>query len=686
MNIWASLLRELPTLAQRQIARHQRISLPRGADAATRHTRLRHALCHAATVRAVYANLPRAAQDALQDLRVRRGGIAPAALIERYGPLRSWSQLALDPRPRSVSEQLVLLGWLLPRPAAPHHPPRLLLPPELRRWLPHPLDPPEIAPSTPELPPAQRVVVTLLLACAERPRALTRAGRLTHAELRQIQLRLAPLAAESSAALLEWLLPLLGDLGLVDTHASRATLNLAGQRFLGLTAAEQIAQLHAAWLRAPRPDPCLVRLRVDPRGIDWPLLRRRLCEWARAVPADISDPTERYSRLARSLGPLADAHTHGFRAVDRAPWQPRRAAAVLDAALRGPLAWLGLAPGGAIHLDREAADLQPAPMIAVPDRLLEGHNPSATNQTGDAWRYETPDLVQIPHQARQDITLRLLPFAEWHSANADAVSYRVTPATMARAIGQGHSLAACQQLLDQQAGPPPPNWCADLEASAPLRIVFRPVLLAEQPQLLERASRAREVRRHLSQRIAPGIALLDPQQIGPLTRALDRQGLPCAQEHAPAAPPPHGDSRLIDGERAALLLACAHYRQHAPPGASLLPHAGLEERLHAGLPPQLQAAVTNALAELRPPPIPAINPQPTPPSTTIARLNAALKRRGLIELTYDTGGEGELNRRTVRPLAIEQRDEHIYLRAYCTARQAERTFRVDRIVAVGGMT
>src|SRR5207249_4982206 len=54
------------------------------------------------------------------------------------------------------------------------------------------------------------------------------------------------------------------------------------------------------------------------------------------------EPSTLYAALASALGPLADAQTHGFRTVDRAPWRPRRAAALFEAALRGPLSWLGL--------------------------------------------------------------------------------------------------------------------------------------------------------------------------------------------------------------------------------------------------------------------------------------------------------------------------------------------------------
>jgi hypothetical protein len=148
---------------------------------------------------------------------------------------------------------------------------------------------------------------------------------------------------------------------------------------------------------------------------------------------------------------------------------------------------------------------------------------------------------------------------------------------------------------------------------------------------------------------------------------------------------------LSPGECAALLIACAFYRRHAPVDAPLLPHTGLEARLRADLTPQLQSAVDTALAALRPPPMesrrmagpatatPAV---PAPLERTITTLRAAVAHQHPLELTYDTAGQGALSTRTVQPLALEQRDDTWYLRAYCSARQAERTFRVDRIMAI----
>lgn len=175
-----------------------------------------------------------------------------------------------------------------------------------------------------------------------------------------------------------------------------------------------------------------------------------------------------------------------------------------------------------------------------------------------------------------------------------------------------------------------------------MRLVQASVLLVDAPEQLGRAACARSVRRYLTQRVAPGIALVRPEDRAPLLRALDRQGIACTVEatredgmatrtnadergleasaHVRSrslashqgvgkpAPSPNLSSR----ERAALLLACAHYRHHAPSRAPLLPHADLEARLRAGLSAALQSAVDAALADMRPPPTPVALPAEAP--------------------------------------------------------------------------
>src|SRR4051812_329267 len=112
MNIWFQMLADAPATLQRLIARRNRISLPRRATPAVRLERLRLALCHAATVRVTYFAMEKDEQAALQHLREVRGGLSPDQLAARYGPVRPFSQIAADINPQSLSERLILHGFL----------------------------------------------------------------------------------------------------------------------------------------------------------------------------------------------------------------------------------------------------------------------------------------------------------------------------------------------------------------------------------------------------------------------------------------------------------------------------------------------------------------------------------------------------------------------------------------------
>lgn len=111
MNRWAIYLRQAPATLQRLIARHNRISLPRGCSADERIERLRAALIHQRTVRVTYFRLDAATQAVLQELRQRPHGIPTAELAHCSGPIRPLTELAADPQPQTISERLLLLGW-----------------------------------------------------------------------------------------------------------------------------------------------------------------------------------------------------------------------------------------------------------------------------------------------------------------------------------------------------------------------------------------------------------------------------------------------------------------------------------------------------------------------------------------------------------------------------------------------
>lgn len=677
MNRWAMALAQTPPTLQRLIAATQRVSLPRGCSPAERLQRLRSALCRRAAVHAVYFSLSEAEQQALQELRHVRRGFAPAQLAARFGPIRPLAALRADRTPRTLSERLLLLGWLLPRPAARNHPPRYLLPAEVRAWLPVPLPAlPATAPSWPTMPdpaalPALTAATAILLASAEQPLPLRRDGQPAARALHALQPRLTPLPPAETDALLRWLLPLLIDLGLLAPHGSAVVPAPAARRFLNAPAAERLHMLRAAWVRAPRGERWLRSLRVSTRGLDWPALRRRLLAWAEALPpAAAADPATGYALLHAALGPLADACTHGLRpSLRRSPWLPRRAVAVWAAACAGPLAWLGALP-------------------ASPAAPSSGSGPRSTLPTPEAtWQVDPMGMLSVPRTADPGDLLTLAPFARWSHQAGDCDVFTLSRAALAAATSRGHDPARLRALLARRGTALPDALAAALAPSDGMRLLARTVLISDQPEDLARALRQRSTRRAVEAHLAPGVALVAPGREAALTRALARAGRTVAAPPPAASTPPAG---FTPAEQAALLLACAHYRACPPAFAPPGPRDELLARLRSGLPPALAAATDAALAALSPaasvasPPPPDPHPAPAPtalPSlaSLLATLRVAAQRRRAVTLHYQGRDESTPRARIVRPLRLERHGPWWYLYAYCLQARAERCFRLDRV-------
>jgi predicted DNA-binding transcriptional regulator YafY len=97
---------------------------------------------------------------------------------------------------------------------------------------------------------------------------------------------------------------------------------------------------------------------------------------------------------------------------------------------------------------------------------------------------------------------------------------------------------------------------------------------------------------------------------------------------------------------------------------------------------------TNSAAVGNLDPITAL-PEPAPlerKQAVVHVLRHALASRQAVSMTYYTAGRETWTRRIVYPLALEQRFDEWYLHAYCTARKAERVFRVDRVGEVMRMS
>ena len=696
MNRWAAFLAETPPTLQRLIASSQRVSLPRRCPPGERLARLRAALCRAAAVRAVYFTLSGAERQAVQELRHIPRGLAAPALAARYGPIRPLAELRADRAPRTLSERLLLLGWLLPRPAARNHPTRYLLAPELRAWLPVPLPGAQArAAARRPLPhaPALRAATAILVAAAAAPLPLRADGRPTAQAMRALRPRLAPLPNAEADALCAWLLPLLGDLGLLAPHGAAAIPGPGARGFLAAPPAERLRALADAWVRCPRPDRWLAPLRVNTRGLDWPALRRRLLAWAAALPAD-ADPAAGYPQLHAALGPLADAGTHGFCASPRrAPWLPRRAAAVWAAACVGPLAWLGELPAGpGPDAGPPAANAQPEAVSPAHPPLPRADGPRQATADPAGWRGTAEGALRAPRGVGEADLLTLAPFARLTASDAAGDSYALSRASVAAASARGHDPARLRAVLLRHCGSLPAELAPVLSPGGGLRMCAQTVLLSDEPADLAAALRRRSARRAVSAQLAPGVAMVAPGREAALARALARDGREVSPPPPAETPPP---AELTPGESAALLLAAAFYSAQAPADAPHGPSPALLARLRAGLPAPLAAATDATVAALatrgrqppadtRPRPADGQAPPAGPPplAELLDRLRATQRRRGAVLLWYQGANEAAPRERVVRPLRLERHGPWWYLHAYCLLASAERCFRLDRVRAL----
>lgn len=556
MNHWAHWLAELPASLQVAIARANRVSLPRGSPAAARSGLLRAALCHQATVRDAYFRLEPAEQALLQELRACRRGLSADDLIARAGPIRTAKALRAAPRPQSLGERLILLGWLLPRPNRdPRRSLRYVLAPEVRAWLPRPLDlqPLAPAPATP-VPPALRAAHVLLLAGADRPLPIRRDGRLRTQALTMLTPHLAPLPPDPAGVLLNLLLPRLVSLGLLAAHDRGLVTASAARRFLAQPPLEQLDQLRQAWVDHPHPDAWdYADTPLDTR-VFWPALRRRLVAWSEALPAGLHALDGLYPAMAAALGPLVDSFTHWTHRTTRCPWSRRRAERFWLRALREPLAWFGY-------------------VTLAPDETAVA--PGIPDVTATApWRLVGTDRLAIPHGAGGADLLEVQPLLEWETSDASSTVYRVSPARIRRAQGQGLPLDRLRRIIEHRAGSLPTE---PLPHSPAVQVRHGLLVLSEQPALLEQATRQRNVRRHLT-RLAPGIALAAPESGPAVQRTLERAGLAVER----IVPPPEPSPRDFTPAECRLLLeACAAYRQSADGATSDMALVALMQRLHA---------------------------------------------------------------------------------------------------------
>ncbi len=690
MQRWGQYLAEVPQTLLRLIASHQRVSMPRHCSPELRLNRLRQAICRSVAAREAFFGLHAEERAVVQALLAAPPGAARAHIITDLGAIRPLAALRGDRTPQSLAERLLLMGWLLPRPAGPHHPASYLLAPELREWLPRPLALPATEPPPPssDLPLALRAATALILAAARAPLPLRQDGRPTAVTLRRLRPLLSPATPDEADALGTWLVPLLADLDLLAAHGSAAAPGRAAARFLAQSHADRQEALRAAWVRSPRPEAWLCQMHVCTRGITWPALRRRLLAWAAALPTDQVVAVETsYESLCRTLGPLADSYTHRLRPAGRSPWQPRRAAAVWQMAVAGPLAWLGVLR----HVNRAdsrypIADSQASAahmnIVATPYPIAE----RGTDDTAHPWRYGDPGTLYVPHAAGDVDLLDLQPFAFPIAADTDTTTYRLSRASVA-AGSRSHSSSLVRGLLERRAGPVPEGWADLLTPTDGLYLRQRSVLLSESPELMANLARQPAIRRRIEAVIAPGVALVRPGGEAALERALERAGVAVEEEGAGGRGQEAGGRRPEAGGREREAGGRAGGRRREAGGRG--PEAG-----EAGGGRQDVGDVGSSNNSAPPMPnnsVPPPSSTPTPSLSPTPRqfvgdirgaldlIRTAIRRRRALHLHYQTA-DGVESERWVRPLELERHGEDWLLHTYCMQRHDERCFRVDRII------
>jgi hypothetical protein len=405
-----------------------------------------------------------------------------------------------------------------------------------------------------------------------------------------------------------------------------------------------------------------------------------------------------------------------WRYLDVEPGQPAQPDDPHRQLLGGYLAWLGL-----VQLDRWQAPtafrLTPLGAYAVGAAAAGVPGAAYPQAPAQPLRLLALDADRLDLAVDPDCAPGLL----YHLAARPELAWsapgrlRLTPAALAGASPQ--ALAGLVHLLD--AGLPQPLDAETLHAlqqwagpsaggstGLTTGLALRRVTLLEtgDPDLLAHLAGQRGLRRHLRRAYGRRAVELDSNSLESLLRKLRRQGLvPDVQVALDPKERPAANSRWGAEDAGHLLLAAKLYNR-LPGRASLgrterlfrpthyIPEQTLE-RLAAGLPPRIletiDQLVEDTLRRLNdaidgwrsPPPATADRPTPAALAETLALLRRALAAGQPVEIEYYTAGRGDLTRRTVEPLRLEDRDGVAYLVAYCRLRRDQRTFRVDRIRA-----
>lgn len=605
----------------------------------------------------------------------RAGGNLPSReFAALHGPLRLAYAQGGDPRrligaDLSAAETLLLSGLIFEmgqdrRPGTR----RIILPDE---WLAHLTPTPEPATQLSDSPMSQPIDIPTTLALlvaylsAERPRVLT--GPQFAARHTRHLTRCLHLSSISVIAPVSFLLDLATQLDLVAAIDGHWQPTLQASVWFAAATTEQWRAIGRCLTDPPAPD-----------SAPWRSFR------AAHLPQAVSILQRLVAQLRPNPAPPS-IHLRQIHLDDLIPWwdrdtKPDTAYQQAHALVSGPLTWLGI--------------LQPSPsspdlwQLTSRGAWLLGHtDPPDIDPTGPFQL--NPDLtLTLPPTPNLPAILALGPWVELQPTLPDATALptlALTQHSVQRALQTGRALTDLFHLLNHNATPPlTSDQAHHLESWLPTEptLTLRPawLLTATNPAQLTTALANPHLRPHLTHRLTPQVAELMPQPGVNLPRLTRRLGLMAPSQPAakPAGASPEALGWLITALMSLTHLAQRLHQPTPPPSliTRLTDQAGPTIEATARLQADLLCRHLDTLLADDPPILPA------PVDAHLDRIQQALDLNRPLRITYWTLGRPRPRARRVQPLRLEWRGDMAYLIAHCHTRQAERTFRLDRILTI----
>lgn len=655
------------------------------------------------------AGLPQVAAEALAALAVADASASLPDFVAVYGSLRGLTGVKdEDPRrlarqPQSITEWLIFHGLAFVVPASERgQSPLIVLPDEwLAEFRPEPSKVSIDLPGEPVQWPEPSLALAVYLATLRAtPSPLLKSMRLPATTLQSLA---SLLGQPTNASAADWLglarfvAFLAWRLGLTLPQGGRLHPSPLAATWLDQPLAARRADLWRAWLDETDLPTAWRRHRL-PAGTlrDPAAFTHRLLDRLRTVEAP-SDTRPRPWRALDDLVPIGDP---GRLIADLVPWwaienHPDLGRDLARGMLRGPLAWL----------EAVEWDDTPTPRWRLTDLGawylgLRGAPPPASfslhlSVTFDDDGVDNPPLTVAPGPP-------LISLADWADLRHDPPDepwpprLSLTRTSVTRGLRRGGRIEDLLRLLTTTARPAPSDALqSTLRAWATPHAVLRLrqalVLGAPNEAHLEGLLRYCTVRRSVIRRLSSTDIEVEPASLPNVKSTLERLGhsLAVSAPDITTGPPPDRHRLSLDvAELAWLLTALEGYAELARRLGLPPPPAALADRVAAHLDPLAQASAQRAaehatehldrtLRDLDP----AL--APVPADTLLAFLETAIQDNADIHMRYWTPGRPAPLSRIVSPRRIEWHGDTPYLVAYCHLRRDERTFRLDRVLAVG---